>query len=91
MKNIKAKVLDEIIDVLDQEDGKRLMKHPKLMAAKVTIAKPITKPEMEDEIEGENESLDEEMMGALEGIGGIEDLENLSTEKKEKILKMLMK
>lgn len=40
---MKNKVLQDLMDVLDQEDGAKLMKHPKVLAAKVTIAKPMEK------------------------------------------------
>jgi hypothetical protein len=63
------------------------------VAAKVSIAKPIVKPEAEEEMPTEEEGMemDDEMMGALDGINGIEDLEKLDPAQKEKILKMLLK
>jgi hypothetical protein len=41
--------------------------------------------------EEEGMEMDDEMMGALDGINGIEDLEKLDPAQKEKILKMLLK
>lgn len=40
---LKNKVLQDLMDVLDEEDGAKLMKHPKVLAAKVTIQKPMGK------------------------------------------------
>jgi len=62
--NIKSKILDEIMNLMDEEDGKKLMKHPKLVAMKVTTAKPIEDMK-EDKAEGESKSMEnaEEMMG----------------------------
>ncbi len=40
---LKNKVLEDLMSVLDEEDGAKLMKHPKVLAAKVTIAKPMGK------------------------------------------------
>lgn len=91
MKNNKMKILDEIINLMDEEDGKRLMKHPKLVAAKVTVAKPITKKEgdemmMDDEL-GEDTEHDLEEGPELEGIEDL--LEGMPEEKKAKIRAML--
>ena len=95
MDALKSKVLKELIDVLDQEDGKMLMKHPKVMAAKITVAKPIEKgamldkPEMKEEMEGEGE---EEMESPDEVVPDImEDFDELPDEVKAKLLKMLSK
>ena len=36
----KQKVLKEIMDLMDSRDGDKLKSHPKLIAAKVEVAKP---------------------------------------------------
>lgn len=78
MDKIKQKVLDEIIALMDDEEGNKLKKHPKLMAAKISVEKAEPKEmmsemmpegegeESEDEDEGlELEGLDEEMLAKL--------------------------
>jgi hypothetical protein len=85
--SVKAKVLDEMIKMLGDEDGKMLSKHPKVMAAKLTVAKPVEKKVMEEEIpEMESEEMDElpEMDEEL-------DLDSLPEDVKSKVLKMLSK
>jgi hypothetical protein len=73
--DVKKKVLDEIMGLMDEKDGERLKKKsPKFMAAKIEIAKPTPKSEesMEEE-ESEMElgsspeegELDPEMMQKL--------------------------
>lgn len=93
MDAIKAKVLKELIDVLDQEDGKLLMKHPKVVAAKVTMAKPID-PKMAEKMqeempEGEMEGEEEDGFGDV--MEDVTELEELSPEMKAKMLKLLSK
>lgn len=58
MNKINGKILDEIMQLMDEKDGEKLMKHPKLVAMKVTAAKPIDKVEAKEEIK---EMADEEM------------------------------
>lgn len=79
MDKIKQKVLDEIISLMDEEEGNKLKKHPKLMAAKISVEKAAPKEmmsEMMPEGEGEEsedsedeglelEGLDEEMLAKL--------------------------
>jgi hypothetical protein len=38
--DLKTKVLQEIMDLMDQKEGDALKSHPKLMAAKIEVAKP---------------------------------------------------
>ena len=93
MKDVRLKVLDEIMNLMDQKSGERLKGHPKLMAAKVVIAKPLDKKAM---------SMDEMPMDMEDGEGpehemdespvteSLEDLiEGLDEDKKAKILKLL--
>ena len=85
MKQNKMKILDEIINLMDHEDGKRLAKHPKLVAAKVTIAKPVDKEEMKKDAEMEGEDMMHEMEEP-QALDPIEDLlEGLDEDKKAKI------
>jgi S-adenosylmethionine:tRNA-ribosyltransferase-isomerase (queuine synthetase) len=87
MNGLKSKVLKDLIDVLEQEDGKMLMKHPKVMAAKLTVAKPLDKKEVEPEIE--EEEMDDE--GALDQIEDLSELESMPDDLKEKLMKLLSK
>lgn len=90
MKDVKSKILGELINVLNEEDGKMLKKHPKIMAAKVTIAKPLDKKEeMKKEEMGDMEGMD--AMEGMDDLEGLDDLESLSPEMKEKILNLLSK
>lgn len=100
MNGLKSKVLKELIDVLDQEDGKMLMKHPKVMAAKITVAKPVDKKAMEamkDEMPEEEMGMEKEMEGEgeTEGIDDIlEDIgefDQLPDDVKKKLFSMLAK
>lgn len=36
---MKKRVAQEIMDLMDQKEGERLQKHPKLMAAKIEVEK----------------------------------------------------
>lgn len=58
----KKKVLQEIMDLMDEKEGENLkMKSPKFMAAKVEVEKPSTPedmPESETSISEESEELD---------------------------------
>lgn len=56
---LEQKVIDEIIAMLDEQEGEKLKKHPKLMAMQVEVEKKpememMEKPEME-EVEKEEE------------------------------------
>lgn len=86
---MKGKILQEIIDLMGEEEGKKLKNHPKLMAAKITVAKPLDKVEempVEDEPgEGPQHELDEGPK-----VESIEDvLESLPEELKAKIKKFI--
>jgi hypothetical protein len=51
---LEQKVLEGIIEMLDEQEGEKLKKHPKLMAMEVEVEK---KPEMEmPEVEEEDDS-----------------------------------
>ena len=49
---LEQKVLEGIIEMLDEQEGEKLKKHPKLMAMEVEIEK---KPEMKEEMPEESE------------------------------------
>lgn len=105
MDKTKSKILKEIMDLMDQEDGARLMKHPKLVAAKITVGKgPVGEMPMgdmmkeEDEVpklgEGMNGEMGEEMGEEMESpemqLGDIlEDIGKLPPEQKAKLMKLL--
>ena len=101
MDKTKSKILKEIMDLMDQEDGARLMKHPKLVAAKITVGKgPMGEMPMgemmkeEDEVpklgEGMNGEMGEEMESPEMQLGDIlEDIGKLPPEQKAKLMKLL--
>lgn len=55
---LEKKVIDEIIAMLDEQEGEKLKKHPKLMAMQVEVEK---KPEMETPKMGEEVESEDEM------------------------------
>lgn len=72
---LESKVLDEIIAMLDEQEGEKLKKHPKLMAMQVEIEKKpkdesmeMEKPEMEEEDEAEAELSPEMIQKLLEMV-----------------------
>lgn len=69
---MKSKILKEIMNVMDNEEGNKLKNHPKLLAAKVTVSKPMEKSEEVPSIEGESEESPE--MESSEGPESISDL-----------------
>ena len=56
--DLEKKVLEGIIEMLDEQEGEKLKKHPKLMAMQLEVEK---KPEMPEMKEESQESEDEEM------------------------------
>ena len=93
MDPLKAKVLKQLIGVLDEEDGKMLMKHPKVVAAKVTMAKPLD-PKMAEKMQEEmpeSEMEGEEEDGLGDVLEDVTELEDMPEEMKAKLLKMLTK
>jgi hypothetical protein len=56
---LEKKVLEGLIQMLDEQEGEKLKKHPKLMAMEVEIEK---KPKMEEMEEPEMESEDDSEM-----------------------------
>lgn len=98
MNKLKEKVLKDLMNYADGLEGEKLKNHPKLVAAKVTVAKPIAEDEKEKIIEmmngdkGENEPMHEEKeepeMEKKES-GDEYDLENLDPEMIQKLLKLI--
>lgn len=61
MKNmdLKSKVLDEIISLMDEKEGEGLKKKsPKFMAMSVEVKKPEIKPEIKKEAEESEEEME---------------------------------
>lgn len=75
---MKSKVLQEIMDLMDEKEGDDLKKHPKLMATKIEVAKP--------EVESEG-GLEAE--APLEGAKDGEGEEELSPEMIQQLLEAL--
>jgi hypothetical protein len=92
MNPIKQKALKGIMDAMDMQDGERLKMHPKLIAAKVTIEKPVDEKKMDDLEDPEMEAMDDEdSSGELDGIEDLTELDSLSPELKAKVIKLLSK
>lgn len=73
--DIEKKVIEDIIAMLDEQEGEKLKKHPKLMAMEVEVKKEpmMGKPEMPEESEDESESeleLSPEILKKLLEMGG---------------------
>jgi hypothetical protein len=85
--NLKNKVLEEIMGLMDEKEGDLLKSHPKLVKAEVEVVKPKSeevKPLGEGEelelgekkpvLESEDEEIDDEMLAALmEKLGQLKD------------------
>lgn len=56
---LEKKVIDEIIAMLDEQEGEKLKKHPKVMAMQLEVEKKpeleMEAPKMGEEIESEDE------------------------------------
>lgn len=72
--DLKKKVINEIMSLMDEKDGERLKSHPKLMAAKVSVEKkdPMEAlgEESEEMPEGEEELSPEMIKQLLEMMNG---------------------
>jgi len=75
---IKQGVLQEIMDLMDNREGNKLKSHPRLMAAKVTVAKP--KCEMDEDEETASKSMDK-----------MDDIADLDPEILDKLLALVEK
>lgn len=85
---MKKKVAQEIMDLMDQKDGDRLKSHPKILAAQVSIDK---KPEL-DMLKGkDDESMESPKEESLESpeMEKKEDENELSPEMIQKLLEMM--
>jgi hypothetical protein len=65
---LEKKVLEGLIQMLDEQEGEKLKKHPKLMAMEVEIEKKpkMEEPEMESEDDSEMELTPELIQKLLE-------------------------
>lgn len=66
--DIEKKVIEDIIAMLDEQEGEKLKKHPKLMAMEVEVKKePMMgeKPEMEESEDESEMELSPEMLAEL--------------------------
>lgn len=63
---LESKILDEIIAMLDEQEGEKLKKHPKLMAMEVEVEKKPMVEEEDDEMEDEKELTPEMIQKLLE-------------------------
>lgn len=58
--DIKKKVLEEIMGLMDEKEGEKLKSHPKLMAAKIEVEKPEAEiKEIEPSVEPSEEAEEE--------------------------------
>ncbi len=71
---MKKKVLQEMMDLMDQKDGENLKGHPKMMALKVEAKPEVEKPEFG--------------VDPVDGGGPDEEEEELTPEMVQKILEM---
>lgn len=84
---MKKKVAQEIMDLMDQKDGERLKKHPKIVAASIEIDKKKPLDEMMSKGEEAEESSEE-----IKSFGqekSKEDEEEISPEMISKLLEMM--
>jgi len=69
--DMKKKVAQEIMGLMDQMDGDRLKKHPKLMAASIEVKKPVSEmmevepEESKDLVSDSEEEISPEVMKKL--------------------------
>lgn len=65
--DIEKKVIEDIIAMLDEQEGEKLKKHPKLMSMEVEVEKkPMEeKPEMEESEDEPEMDLSPEMLAEL--------------------------
>ena len=83
---VKSKIYKEIMNLMDEKEGERLMSHPKVMAMKITTAKPLLGSK-EDKKEDLLESESSDMENMEDKIGS--DIDEISPEMIAKIIKAL--
>jgi len=76
--DVKKKVLEEIMGLMDEKEGDKLKSHPKLMAAKVEVVKP--------EMVMEEGSLEEEKMESPDEESKESDMDGLTPEMIQELL-----
>ena len=84
---MKKKVAQEIMDLMDQKDGERLKKHPKIVAASIEIDKK--KPLDEMMSKGEESEEGSEEIKSFGQEKSKEDEEEISPEMISKLLEMM--
>lgn len=85
---MKKKIAQEIMDLMDQKDGDRLKSHPKLMAASIEVGK---KPEL-DMLKGDDdEKFEDPKEESLESpaVEKAEDSSEISPEMIQKLIEMM--
>ncbi len=89
-KDLKAKVLQDIMNYADGLDGEKLKGHPKIVAAKITVAKPMKDMPKEKMIEKMMGDSGEDMpMHESKETEEESDLESLDPEMLKKLLKLI--
>lgn len=74
---IKEKVLQEIMDLMEEREGEALKKHPKLVASKVEVEKPVDEEASEEmEVSADMMAKKEDPMSEESEISA-EDLQKL--------------
>jgi len=90
-KQIKSKVLNEIMSLMSQTEGDNLKKHPKLISAKVVIADKKPEMAMEKMMGDKSEMMPGHEQGEpakQENAESEYDLENLDPELLKKLMKL---
>lgn len=82
-QGMKQKVLQEIMDMMDEKDGEQLKAHPKFMAAKIEVAKPKVLAVGDESTEEEGPGEEVEMTEKPESE------EEISPEMIEKLIEMM--
>lgn len=90
-KNIKSKVLKEIMSLMDATEGDNLKKHPKLVSAKIVMADSKPKMAMEKMMGDKEEMMpghEGKEMPEMESEEDAYDLEKLDPELLKKLMKL---
>jgi hypothetical protein len=63
--DLEKKVLEGLIEMLEEQEGEKLKKHPKVMAMQMEVEKKPVMPEVEEESEDEEMELSPELIQKL--------------------------
>lgn len=87
--DLKKKVLSEIMGLMDEKEGDRLKNHPKLLAAKIEVAKPAdSKSEMGiEKLLGDKNEMDQDH--EVSESPSVESEEEMSPELIQKLIEMM--